>query len=546
MREWLAELARTPRDTWKAALVARLDDPASIRQAMLWLAASAASDEEGTPSLGSGDARYELVAPLDRGATATVWQARDRLLDRAVAIKLFHDDSVATSRVIREARAAGDIVSDHVVRVLDVQPSYIVMELIGEHDVLGKLRLGVAASETRPRSLDEAVRWVLQAARGIHDAHLRNVFHRDLNPRNLLITPLSRHAKLADFGLAASRHGDHRFGGTPEYMAPEQARGFAVDTRDPDRRARLVALDIWGLGAIAYALLAGRPPWQRVYAWDRPHDSRPPAIDHTPEGQRIPRRLRRILDKLLALDPADRYRSADEVANELAAVLAARPTTFDGGRVTRVGLWCKRNPQVATTGVVAVALAALVVGGVVTLSRLRDERRELVDELATRKGDRARLAESVSRAQTELRDAELQVTAKTDELRELGRSLAAERTAYVEVLAAKERALEKASVERHILLGRLESLRDVNSIAESTGKLYERFWTASRNEADRATRDRLRVQAERDAARAEARRLHAQIEELRRELERATAPPIIDSAPDPVAATPDDRPPQAD
>lgn len=523
--EELAAIARRHRDEWRGLVEDRTTDSAAIDQAMMWLATEEL-DDPGPPSLGSAGARYELVTALDRGATATIWQARDTLLERTVAIKLFHDDVAVTSRVLREARAASDVVSDHVVRTLDVvegEPSLIVMELVGEHDARGELHLGRASSEDRPRSMAEAIRWVVQVARGVHDAHLRNVFHRDLNPRNVLITPLSRRARIADFGLAASRHGHHRFGGTPAYMAPEQTYGLTARPNDPDERGRLAAIDIWGLGAITYDLLAGRPPWSGE-RWDAP-DSRPAPLDHAITGERIPNTLRQIIDRMLAPSPADRYRSPLEVAEELTAFATARPTSFDRAAPVRARLWCKRNPQVALTGVVSIVLAVMVAGSMTALSRLGDEHDRVTAELADRQSERAQLIAGVDRTRAELREAEQSVAEKTAELTSISRSLRDEREAYVEVLAAKERALQAASAERHHLLDRLENLQDDRTLAVSAGHLYERFWLSARSDAERATRARVRLETERDLARAEVRALNAQLVDLQQALVVGVTPP---------------------
>lgn len=544
----LAEIARRPREEWRALIEARVGAGVAADHAMMWLATELVEDPE-PPSLGSAGARYELIAPLDRGGTATIWQARDRLLERTVAIKLFHDDVATTSRAIHEARAASDVVSDHVVRVLDVvdgEPSLIVMELVGEYDARGELRFGRAASEDRPRSLAEAVRWLIQIARGVHDAHLRNVFHRDLNPRNVLITPLSRRARIADFGLAASRHGHHRFGGTPAYMAPEQLGAYAMSDLAyevaTDRRASRtardeIAVDVWGIGAIAHDLLTGRSPGER--------DGCRASLERALTRERIPAVLRRIVERMLAPAPEDRYPSAAEVADELAAYAAARPTTFDRSTVARAGLWCRRNSQVASAGVIALVLAVIVVGSFVTLSRLDDERELLTDELAARKADREKLIAGVEHTRSELREAE-------DQLATVGKSLRDEREAYVELLAAKERALQAASAERHHLLDRLENLQDDRSLAVSTGQLYERFWLSARKDADRAMRARVRLEAERDQARAELRALTAQLVELQREVARIVPPALppepVEGPPAPATVDPTttDRTPRVD
>ena len=213
LRSRLARIASRPPQEWERQVAREFPEDAALRlQALMWLHADREleHDDGRPPSLGDeGDARYELTVRIDAGATASVWQALDRRLGRAVAVKVFHEDdeSEAMEQVLAEARAASDVISDHVVRVLDVQHGdrrpYIVMELVSEWDeTRGELVPGATAAATRPRDVDEVARWVMQVARGVHDAHMRNVFHRDLKPRNVLVTPISRRARVADFGLA--------------------------------------------------------------------------------------------------------------------------------------------------------------------------------------------------------------------------------------------------------------------------------------------------------------------------------------------------------
>jgi hypothetical protein len=514
--EALVEIGRAPSSAWQSLLHQRFaGDLDLVRQGLLWLAAGA----DRRPAL--DDDRYELISQLDSGATATVWLARDRVLARTVAIKVFHDHaSEAVGRVIAEARAASDVISDHVVRIFDAHHgtrSYIVMELVGEHAASGELVAGRAASEDRPHGFREAARWVMQVARGVHDAHLRNVFHRDLNPRNVLITPSSRRARIADFGLAASEHacidpGSLR--GTPEYISPEQARGAP-----PEGRAQLVAADIWGLGAIAYDLLAGRPPWpgRGLDAWEHAVAGPAPA----PLDRAIPRALRRIVEKALSIDPAARYGSAAEVGDELAAFLASRPTTFEQTHVRRAWLWTRRNPQVALTGVVAMFLMLLVLGALATLAHLRDDRETLRAELADQSAERDRIAESVRATRTELTATESSLDARNRELATLEKSLADERESYLAILHAKEHALQQATAETRLLLGRLDDLQGDRALEEATRKLYEGFWTSARRDVDR-------VQAERDAARTELAALKAQLATLQAEVERLRAAAATD------------------
>jgi len=258
----IAELAARPPATWQAELARQFPgDPELVAQALMWLHATRAQAIAAPTSLGG---RYELGTKIDAGATAEVWRAYDRRLDRNVAIKLFRmDRSPALAEILAEARAASDLVSDHVVRVFDVhedEPPYIVMELIAEHEPrTGELAPGASAAAVRPADAREAARWLRDIARGVADAHLRNVFHRDLKPHNVLIAPVSRRARIADFGLAAGATSSRiRVIGTPEYIAPEQARGLPARLE----RSALVALDVWGLGAVGYDLVADHAPWQ--------------------------------------------------------------------------------------------------------------------------------------------------------------------------------------------------------------------------------------------------------------------------------------------
>jgi serine/threonine protein kinase len=252
----------------------------------------------------------------------------------------------------------------------------------------------------------------MHVARGVHEAHLRNVFHRDLKPKNVLITPNSRRARVADFGLAVSGatpdsahpaitllkrgpSGPVSVRGTPEYMAPEQARGLplTLDARNAEDRAVLVAIDVWGLGAFAYELLTGRPPWlarkdDDLSAWEiAASTERPAPLDRTHDGQRVPRRLRRVIEKAMATDPKQRYASAGALANELEDFLERRPTTLDRSRLLRVGLWSRRNPQLALTIVVALGLTALATATHVTVTRLQTERAALDRKVKAQKAE---------------------------------------------------------------------------------------------------------------------------------------------------------------
>jgi serine/threonine protein kinase len=552
VRDKLTRIAAQPASEWATRLGDEFpDDPALRMQGLLWLHAEKASPDLGgsPPSLGDdADERYELAIRLDTGATASVWQAFDRRLGRHVAIKVFrdHEQSEVLDQVVAEARAASDVVSEHVVRVLDVQygsgQPYIVMELVGEYDPdKGELSLGRDASSLRPANIEEAVRWVMQIARGVHEAHLRNVFHRDLKPKNVLITPNSRHARVTDFGLAVSGvtpDGTHpsitllkrgpsgpvSVRGTPEYMAPEQARGLplSLDARSADDRRVLVAVDVWGLGAIAYELLTGRPPWlarqqDDLSAWEVAASSRrSPALKRTRDGERIPAPLRRVIEKAMAIDPKARYASAAAVANELGAFLAKRPTTLDRSHALRFALWCRRNPQLALAALVATVLAALVVVTRTTVVRLRADRRALDHEVTAQKAEQTRLNAILGESRDDLAVTQRKLAEERQNLTNLEKSIAEDRSSYETLLEAKEQALRSANLTTRKIIDQLDAAtRDKRDAQQARVKL-EKLVGDLRRDLDKLDKDRDRIRRERDAVRVER-------DVAQRERDRATA-----------------------
>jgi serine/threonine protein kinase len=551
IREKLARISARPPDEWTRRLEQEFpDDPTIRRQALLWLHADAEGpDLEGAPpSLGeSADERYELTVRLDVGSTASVWQAFDRRLGRNVAIKVFHErgESVALEQVLAEARAASDVVSEHVVRVLDVQYGdghpYIVMELVGEYDAeKDELVLGATASAATPRSVEEVARWVMHVARGVHEAHLRNVFHRDLKPKNVLVTPNSRRARVADFGLAVSGStpdatrpaitllkrgpsGPVSVRGTPEYMAPEQARGLSLslDARSAEDRAVLVGIDVWGIGAIAYELLTGKPPWvvrRDLSAWEiAASTERPAPLERTRTGDRIPKRLRRIVERALATEPKDRYATAAAVANELQAYLSQQPTTFDRTKLSRFRLWCRRNPQLALSIGVAIGLLALVTGTHWTLVNLREERDALDQEVGAATAEQAKLNASVTQTERQLDETRTKLAAERENLATLEKSLADERSNYEALISAKEQALVDATTSTRRLMEQLEAMRRQRQEADTQRANLEKSVAEMRRDVDRAARDRERAKKERETARLERDRVQRERDEAVRE-----------------------------
>lgn len=394
LEDLVARVELLPPSEWETAL--RHSLPADkVGDVLDWICARQAFSGNSKPRLEpEASARYELLAKLAEGTTGSVWHARDKRFNVDVAVKIFSEGRDVT-RVHSEARAMRGVASPYVVSLYDVHigtPSFIVMDLVAERLTTGgQLVFGRSAQTCKPRSISEAVSWTIDVARGIQLAHAGDVFHRDLKPSNVFVRPRSRRVQVGDFGIAAnaaSVHGDRIFTlvrsrdgkslqteGTPAYMAPEQARGIApdIDPRNVEDRARLVALDVWGLGALLFAFLTGRPPWQAdtpLDAWELALEGRlrPPTWKFA--GKAVPRRLRRIVDKAMARDPSQRFSSAEELAEALTRYRDNRPTSLDRSVALRAALWFKRSPFLASAALIIAVLAFAVGLEQRTLSRL--------------------------------------------------------------------------------------------------------------------------------------------------------------------------------
>src|SRR5205814_1133983 len=224
--------------------------------------------------------------------------------------------ATARRRFTREARAAAAVTHDHVVTIHAVEDAgplpHIVMQFVAGHSLQDRL------DRTGPLQLQEVLRIGMQAASGLAAAHAQGLVHRDIKPANILLESGLERVKLTDFGLAramddATLTQTGIITGTPEYMAPEQARGDAVD-----RRA-----DLFSLGSVLYALCTGRPPFQARTAFgvlrrvceDMPQPPQEINAD-------IPIWLARLIAKLHAKRPEQRFQSADKVAGLLGQCLA--------------------------------------------------------------------------------------------------------------------------------------------------------------------------------------------------------------------------------
>ena len=258
-------------------------------------------------------------------------------------------------------------------------PVYEVGEHEGQHYFSMKLVEGGSLASRGRQSPKAAARLVVAVARAVHHAHQRGVLHRDLKPANVLLDREGR-PHVTDFGLArrlcggAATLASGAVIGTPAYMAPEQARA---------EKGVTVAADVYGLGAVLYELLAGRPP----FVGDDPLEVLARVMSEEPARPRllnsaVDRDLETVCLKCLEKDARQRYGSAEAVALELERWLRGEPIEARPvGRVVRVWRWCRRNPAVA--GLAAALTVALATGVTATGffaveadSRARGERKE--------------------------------------------------------------------------------------------------------------------------------------------------------------------------
>ncbi|MET0816543.1 MAG: serine/threonine-protein kinase, partial [Solirubrobacteraceae bacterium] len=270
--------------------------------------------------------RYRLVRHVANGGMASVWEAHDELLGRAVAVKVLashlSEDDRARQRFEREARAAAALSSHpNVVTIYDVGEhdgrAFMVMELMRGGTVADRLKQGRAIAD------ETALRWLREAAAALDAAHDQGVVHRDIKPGNLLLDDRDRLA-IADFGIAFLALEDQLTAtgqvlGTASYISPEQAVGESASA----------ASDRYALAVVAFELLTGSRPFQAEHfaAQARAHveDQPPLATERDPS---LPRGIDVVLDRGLAKDPEDRWPSAGAMVAALDRAMGeSRPAT---------------------------------------------------------------------------------------------------------------------------------------------------------------------------------------------------------------------------
>ena len=259
--------------------------------------------------------RYELHEQVGSGGMGVVYRARDRRLGRDVALKRMpenlKDHPRAVELFLREARAAAALNHANIVTVYDVDVEsgvyFLTMELLKGSTLSDLLR-----ARTTLLALD-AIRLGLQVCSGLSYAHTHKIVHRDIKSSNLFLTE-ERVVKIMDFGLAKMLEEVRRtttiVGGTPYYMAPEQAAGDSVDAR----------ADLYAFGVTLFELVTGARPFEEGdVTWHHRHT---PAPDPRSKGADVPEAFAALILALLAKDPAARPATAEAVGRQLQAIAA--------------------------------------------------------------------------------------------------------------------------------------------------------------------------------------------------------------------------------
>jgi hypothetical protein len=410
---------------------------------------STATNSGNTP-LPPAPPGYELLGEIGRGGMGVVYKARQKGLNRLVALKVIlaggHASASQRSRFLHEAEAVAAINHTGIVGVYESgtwegQP-YMALEFCTGGTLAEKLA-------GTPLSTRDATVLVEQVARAVAIAHEKGIVHRDIKPANVLIDG-NGIPKVGDFGVAKlteTQEGLTATGaimGTPSYMAPEQARGEAKKVGP--------AADVYALGAVLYECLTGRPPFKGA----SPAETILQTLNQEPVSLRalnplVPVDLETVCMKCLDKDAVRRYPTAQALAEDLHRFLQGLPVIARPvGLLGRSRRWIRRNQVV--TGLLAVIVLAVLSGTTATYIKYRDEAKQ--------------------------RDvAEQEAGAKERALGELRKTLAA-----VEELTEKQKQTlirlteEKAASEDAFLRGLLRPLREhtnFQATLEETKVLFE-------------------------------------------------------------------------
>ncbi|RIK79316.1 MAG: hypothetical protein DCC68_13430 [Planctomycetota bacterium] len=356
-------------------------------------------DDKAAPPL-AAVAHFEFLERLGVGGFGTVWRARDTRLDRLVAVKIPRKvglDSAEAQQFLREARSAAQLRHPNIVPVHEVgregDTIYIVSDYIRGKSLAKRLEAG-------PFSQRDAAAIAAKLADALAHAHAAGVVHRDLKPANVMLDEVGE-PHVMDFGLAKRDAGevtmtvDGNILGTPAYMPPEQARG---EGHRADARS-----DVYSLGVMLFEMLTGELPFRgstqmliaQILGDDAPS---PRKLDRN-----ISRDLETICLKCLEKEPARRYATASDLAEELRLYLRGEPILARPiARTERAWRWCRRRPMVAGLGgtLAAVVLAVAIVAPIVAAyqGRLRADAETLAGQLDVSLDEAKSLNDDLSKA----------------------------------------------------------------------------------------------------------------------------------------------------
>ena len=315
---------------------------------------------------------YDVIALIGAGGMGQVWRAHDSTLNRDLALKVLPDslagDPERLARLNREAQSLAQLNHPNIAHIYGIEESNgvraIVMEFVDGEDLAERLRRG-------PIDLDEALPIARQIAEALEAAHDSGIIHRDLKPANVKVRPDGT-VKVLDFGLAkpmAQGSGitdaatpslansptitvpgvtlEGAILGTAAYMAPEQARGKAIDRR----------VDIWAFGCVLFEMLSGRCVFRGDCVQDVLADVLRKDVDWTKLPATTPPRLRRLLERCLDRDPKTRLRDAGEARIEVATIIDGASGVDAPPATVRSPLWLRAAPWAVTVLALGVALA---------------------------------------------------------------------------------------------------------------------------------------------------------------------------------------------
>jgi tetratricopeptide (TPR) repeat protein len=338
--------------------------------------------------------RFHILRELGRGGFGIVFLAEDPTLGRQVALKVPRGETLLDAdlrkRFVWEAETAAKLSHAHIVPVLEAGEAGAILYIATEY-CPGTTLAEWLEQRQQPAPPRSAATLMATLAEAVHYIHSRGILHRDLKPRNILLTTRAEGSssgpsdvrqdlerflpKVTDFGLAKVLErdgGDTKSGtavGTPRYMAPEQVRG----------RLKEIGwhTDVYALGVILYELLTGRPPFQG----DSDQDTGEQILSQEPVppsrlGVKVPRDLETVCLKCLQKEPGKRYGSARDLADDLRRFLNGEPIRARPvGWVERLGRWCRRNPVVAILlSIVALLVILSGTGSVAAVARIIDAR----------------------------------------------------------------------------------------------------------------------------------------------------------------------------